>query len=822
MSAMDSDSGSEMEDVTVTRTLPINEDVAMEEDTPMDLSLLAATARMTELSYTVAEIQTRLFEIQELRHVDDSVSSGDASLAIERALAALMESIVSVSSSLDEVNAAVAPVLESVKTPTQEGQANRLNEHESVLRKHASLLAEWQTVQVEVSRLRSELQEDQLLVRFRTAVEQAAGMMDSLDKAVEACQEFIWRRSKALRLGPGERTSQKNADVFAHFAEVVDHYERVKKYYMQSSTQAMASIDKTMRSRDIKNGEVLRRHTELSARWKSIRERIARTDREIEALKRPPDPEPSEAGSVRSRTTTSSRPDSMSTSMSTSDSLALSTLSQSISPFRKLASRVANGFRTPGKGKDKSGNGSGGGGGGGNSSGGRENDKAKSRTTPRSAIKSMPPPPHPRVTSPIINTRVTSPTRPAAQSIFSSPSFAGSALNLSGRGTSSGPPKPRWNISIKPEEDMNATVKPSPPRPSLQGHGRQMSLSGRQSSMSGRQTPSSRAYDPNGTTTTPRSAQRPNASRPHTPHGSGVRKRPTSPSNIPGPIEIDIGPPSLQRTLATPVHGPSLQAALSPPANGSPELMSFLTPPKARRASHSKIPAPMFRPSRPTSPSVSSTSYFPDGSTSPSTTFMSAAASPIGPNSPSPFNTFGPSLSTGPFYAAGQNTSQSALSSPLRTPNRTRAPPSSFRGATPMPTTSRSQSRPSSRASDSGRRSSLDRPAQSISTADLTYVPNPKDALDVELARVANSLVHGFHIARVTPIVPGVGQGPESSAQYAFTNALGKKVLACKLVVVEKSAPRGSVDGAVQQQRRVICRVGGGWESLTAFLERSA
>lgn len=142
-------------------------------------------------------------EIQELRHVDDSISSGDASLAIERALGGLMESIMSVSSSLEEVNTAMAPLLESVKTPTQ-GQAAQWNEHEPVLRKHASLLAEWQTVQVEVSRLRSELQEDQLLVRFRTAVDQvcllslatglwlillqAAGMMDSLDKAVEACQ----------------------------------------------------------------------------------------------------------------------------------------------------------------------------------------------------------------------------------------------------------------------------------------------------------------------------------------------------------------------------------------------------------------------------------------------------------------------------------------------------------------------------------------------------------------------------------------------------------------------------------------------------------
>ncbi|KAG8746199.1 hypothetical protein FRC10_005715 [Ceratobasidium sp. 414] len=794
MSEMDSDSASEMEDVTITRALPVNEDAAMEEDTPMELSILAASARITELSYSVADIQTRLFEIQELRHVDDSVSSGDASLAIERALGGLMESIVSVGSSLEEVNKAVSPAMESVKTPTEGGVAH-MNEHEPILRKHAALLSEWQNVQSDVSRLRSELQEDQLLVRFRTAVDQAAGMMDSLDKAVEACQvryfgkrgdpvlnaaqEYIWRRGKYLRLAGSDNASQKTADALAHFTEVVDHYERVKKYYMQSSTQAMASIDKTIRSRDIKNGEVLRRHTELSARWKSIRERITRTDREIEAIRRPPDPDPSEAGSVRSRTTTSSRPESQSTSMSTSESLSVSTLSQSLSPFRKLASRMASGFRTPNR-KDK--------------------DKEKNALK---QLSSMPPPAAPRTTSPV-QRRAMSPsaTRPAVHSIFSTPSHGSSSLNLASRGTSSAPPKPRWNISTKPIEDTYATVKPSPPRPSLQGHARQHSMSGRQSSMSGRQTPASRPADGAGMTVTPKSLQRV-ASRPQTP--GGARRRPPTPSQIPAPIDLDIGPPSLQRTLATPVLGPpSLQGTLFIQTE-SPEL---LTPPKARRASHSRIPAPAFRPSRPTSPSASTSSYFPDGSTSPSalsTTFLSAVASPIGSTGQSPFHTISPTT-------------------PSR-PNRSRAPPSSYRGTTPMPTSSRPQSRPSSRASvgeTPGRQSSLDKLAGSLaaaSTDQLAYSPNPKDALDVELARVVNSMVHGYYISRVTPIVGGQ-QGPESSAQYAFTNSMGRKVLTCKLVVVEKSAPRGSLDGATQQTRRVICRVGGGWESLSAFLAR--
>ncbi|KAG8691768.1 hypothetical protein FRC08_010090, partial [Ceratobasidium sp. 394] len=408
--------------------------------------------------------------------------------------------------------------------------------------------------------------------------------------------------------------------------------------------------------------------------------------------------------------------------MSTSESLSVSTLSQSLSPFRKLASRMASGFRTPNR---------------------KEKDKEKnlSRT-----LSSMPPPAAPRITSPV-QRRAMSPSaaRPAAHSIFSTPSHGSSSLNLSTRGASSAPPKPRWNISTKPVEDIHATIKPSPPRTSFQGHGRQPSASGRQSSMSGRQTPASRPPDSAGMTVTSKTLQRV-TSRPQTP--GGARRRPPTPSQIPAPIEVDIGPPSLQRTLATPILGPpSLQGTLSIKTD-SPEQLNLLTPPKARRASHSRIPAPAFRPSRPTSPSASTSSYFPDDSTSPSalsTAFLSALASPIGSTGQSPFHT-----------------------TPSR-PNRPRAPPSSYRGTTPMPNASRPQSRPSSRASvgeTSGRRSSLEKITNSLaaaSTDQLAYSSNPKDALDVELARVVNSMVHGYHISRVTPIVSGQ-QGPESSA----------------------------------------------------------
>ncbi|CAE6518642.1 unnamed protein product [Rhizoctonia solani] len=773
---MDSESGSDvdMEDVTITRPpAPKRDENAMDEDTPVELSVLAASTRITELSYTVIDIQSQLFEIQELRHAEDSGNSGETHLAIERALSDLKQAVSLVDAELAEINTTLAPVLNHVQTPTK-AATNHINEHEPVLRKHAALSAEWQAVHQEVSRLHNELQEDQLLVRFRTAVEQAAGMMDSLDKAVEACQEFIWRRSKALRAGTNGNDNP--GDLWSHFEETVEHYERVKKYYYQSSTQAMASIDKTMGGRDFKNGEVLRRHTELSARWKSIRERIARTDREIESLKKPSDPDPSESGSVRSRTTASSKAESQSTSMSTSESLSVSTLSQSISPLRKLAARVTSGFKTPGRKKDK------------------EKEKETTKTRPASL---MPPP---RMMSPT-NPRIFSPPthRPTAQSIFSTPNHLSSSTSLV-RAGGSAPPKPRWNSSTKVQDDIFTVAKPSPPRSA--GHARHVSASasGRQSAMSGRQTPSRTADY--GIFATPRN---PSGIRPQTP-GSGPRKRPMSPSNIPAPIDVDIGPPSIHKTFATPVN-PSVPNGLSPPNEESPEQKSLLTPPKARRASHSRIPAPVFHTSRPTSPSTSTTSYFPDGSASPmSTQFASAIASPVGSSNPSPFTALG----------------QSAARPPNRAP---RAPPSSFRGATPMPTSARPSSRGSMTGDSSGRRTSLDRiAAATAQNGDLTYVPNPKDPLDVEVARVANSLAHPYFIERISEFVKA-SQGPDASAQYSFTLPTSRKVMVCKLVIVEKSGGgRSSLDGVGVggQQRRVICRVGGGWESLSAFLARSA
>jgi hypothetical protein len=80
-----------------------------------------------------------------------------------------------------------------------------------------------------------------------------------------------------------------------------------------------------------------------------------------------------------------------------------------------------------------------------------------------------------------------------------------------------------------------------------------------------------------------------------------------------------------------------------------------------------------------------------------------------------------------------------------------------------------------------------------------------KDPLDVEVARVVNSMAHGFLIERVDPPLRAVPKpGEEVKAQYAISNALARKVLNCRLVVISRSGPKGG------ETRKVMCRVGGG------------
>lgn len=95
------------------------------------------------------------------------------------------------------------------------------------------------------------------------------------------------------------------------------------------------------------------------------------------------------------------------------------------------------------------------------------------------------------------------------------------------------------------------------------------------------------------------------------------------------------------------------------------------------------------------------------------------------------------------------------------------------------------------------------------------YVPsNPKDPLDAEVAFVVNSIAHGLLVERVDPPLKKLPkEGEEQKAQYAFSNALSRKVITCRLTTLTRP---GKAD--IMVTKKVMCRVGGGWQDLSHYI----
>ena len=189
---------------------------------------------MTEMSYSLSDIQTRIFgmswptnelrvacssslgsftEIQELRHqaeanapaasiftasipgeVGDSPamsnSGGTGITTLDQALMGLEERLEAISSTIASIDETLEPHLKDGETPTR-ATPNLSSGGElltALLRKHVELKEEWESVQKEAETLQSELREDKWLAVFRSVGEQSDTMMNSLEKALANCQ----------------------------------------------------------------------------------------------------------------------------------------------------------------------------------------------------------------------------------------------------------------------------------------------------------------------------------------------------------------------------------------------------------------------------------------------------------------------------------------------------------------------------------------------------------------------------------------------------------------------------------------------------------
>ena len=568
-----------------------------------------------------------------------------------------------------------------------------------------------------------------------------------------------------------------------------------------------------------KNGECLRRHADSTQRWKLIRERITRTDAEMEAVRRILTGEeeitPSDSGSVVSGPTSKSKsrngyltPPSASSSKKSLLS-ASSALSRSVSPFRKFARKLTGSGKSP-------------------KTAATPLQQSKSRHAPLSAPTGTL-----RHRSSLFNLTSGQPSMPTtperlghkySQSLTPDSTLSSRLPDQDANTTikvkTVTPSKQPWNASTRVDENQRlrrpSVVTPhrpeGVPHPPPVPHQRSVSRSSMASSRPW--SPVTSSVSTVGSTN-PTHHQRP-PSRARTPGvmGTSPRARPTTPSHIPGPSQPHLRNFSDSQWDDSEPTTSLMQRALSP--DHSPPRAT--TPggtrlPGPRPPSRSMIPAPVFHilsPSRPGSTLSNYRDHDMNNGASPThshTSFRSAAL-----RAQTPEVMLRLRAQAVPFYGSISARSGSSGSSVNNSPRALRPsvgvklPPSSFREASTsssMTLGQRTPSRPSSRLSDFG----------NGANPTFVYTPgNPRDPLDAEVAAIVNSIAHGLLIERVDPPLKMIPrEGEEIRAQYAFSNSLAKKTVTCRLTTLSRAGAKGEPSTAT---KKVMVRVGGGKQTL--------
>jgi hypothetical protein len=178
-------------------------------------------------------------------------------------------------SSLDSFDDAFLNIDQAADTP------------KALAKRYEELSLDWEKVQAEASKLEEELSSDKHLLVFISICEQMEGMMDSLDKALASCHDFIFaihreRADNALQLSESQWASPKER--LADYMAVKRSFDVKKSSYGPACEQMFVTLQKGLAQKSIQNGTILRQLADLKTRWRGLRESVGKTDKDLKRV----------------------------------------------------------------------------------------------------------------------------------------------------------------------------------------------------------------------------------------------------------------------------------------------------------------------------------------------------------------------------------------------------------------------------------------------------------------------------------------------------------------------------------------------------------
>ena len=229
-------------------------------------------------------------------HADSSNANDPKSLdhtvsKVDSALVRLGAKLETVGNEFNELKSTADPLLASYHAQTP-------SEIEFLRKKWNSVSSEWEKAQMDSEMLEEELNEEKYLVIFRNVSTQAGDMMDSLEKVLKQSHEFIWdlnrREGKSSSSSAiSESTLDTRSFAGSHFGNrdlepILTAFLALQKslhakikYYSPACDRVLKMLAKGIADRTTKNGEVLRRFSDLKLRWRNLLDRIGRVEGEM-------------------------------------------------------------------------------------------------------------------------------------------------------------------------------------------------------------------------------------------------------------------------------------------------------------------------------------------------------------------------------------------------------------------------------------------------------------------------------------------------------------------------------------------------------------
>lgn len=284
-----------------------------------------AAEEIEELMEEISDITSRIFEVQEQRHLASFTAlEKDATPATAAAASPHEAALVELDAQID----ALTPRIDTISSHITGLQSP------AITAKYQELMEQWNCAKHDVLTLGDELKEDKWLVVFRTVGEQADSMIDSLERAIAQCQQYTYRSlHKGCHLAddwvPMTRSS---------YAGLVKSFDAKRKYYVPAVDRVMSILERGIQDRVTKNGEVLKRYHDMRARWSRVKEQTNGMEAEMASVE-----DLAAAGALTSSptsSTTSSPPVTPSRGFSPSPSRR-----REMSPLRRMASALQLGAR---------------------------------------------------------------------------------------------------------------------------------------------------------------------------------------------------------------------------------------------------------------------------------------------------------------------------------------------------------------------------------------------------------------------------------------------------------------------------------------------